>query len=135
MRTHWAARLVSNAAFVATIVLTASSCADETSGPSQPTVGSPENVILAAASNTWAAKKPLPSARVQLVAGSVSNIVYVIGGTTGTLTPLRTVQAYNPTTNSWTGKAQLPAGRRGLIGAANISGKLKAGNIQSHRVR
>ncbi len=36
----------------------------------------------------------------------------------------RTVDAYNPATNTWTPKAPLPSGRRQASGAAVISGKI-----------
>ena len=84
----------------------------------------PQDVVLVAAPNTWAGKKAMPSARSQLVAVTVNNIIYAIGGAGSSLTALRTVQAYNPATNSWSTKAQLPSGRRAQTGASSIGNKI-----------
>jgi N-acetylneuraminic acid mutarotase len=53
-----------------------------------------------------------------------SGIIYAIGGANSAGTALKTVQAYNPATNSWTTKAALPAARPFGNGATHISGTI-----------
>jgi hypothetical protein len=89
--------------------------------------GSPAAVLepgidasLAGASNTWAYRAEMPTARKGLVASAVNGRVYAIGGEGG----LSKVEAYDPATNSWTIKAGLLDARRYASGAAVINGKI-----------
>jgi N-acetylneuraminic acid mutarotase len=91
-----------------------------------PTAPAEESSALDAAtlatSNTWAARRQLPSARSAVEAGRIDNIIYVVGGrdASGSLATL----AYNISTNSWTTRRPLPSGRSGINGATPINGKL-----------
>ena len=53
---------------------------------------------------------------------AANGLVFAIGGSNGSGTVLRTVEAYNPSTNQWTTKASLPAPREGGNGAVAING-------------
>ncbi len=75
--------------------------------------------------NKWTVKAPMPSPRGSLGVGAVNDILYAVGGICcgcceleGKI--LRAVEAYDPTTNTWTAKAPLPALRAGFaVGVAN----------------
>ena len=66
--------------------------------------------------DTWTEKAPMPTARLLLTTCEVDGIIYAIGGAS-TFTPgastLKTVEAYDPTANSWTEKADMPTLRGG----------------------
>jgi len=62
----------------------------------------------------WVRKADMPTARSGLTASVVDDIIYVIGGYSGTNTQLDTVEAYNPATNTWTTKASLPVPRSSI---------------------
>src|ERR1700730_6543222 len=70
------------------------------------------------ATNAWTAKASMPTKRPSLAAGVVNGILYAIGGLGGFGPPppatLNTVEAYDPTTNTWTAKASMPTARLGL---------------------
>lgn len=62
----------------------------------------------------WTAAAPLPNARNHLASAVIDGTLYVLGGQHGhneTLVTQRAVHAYDPATDSWTERAQLPAGR------------------------
>jgi subtilisin family serine protease len=75
-------------------------------------------------SSAWQSRTSMPSARRGLAVWAANNILYAIGGTNAAGTALRTVQAYNPGTNSWTTKASLPVARQTGNGATTIQGIL-----------
>ena len=64
--------------------------------------------------DTWTEKAPMPTARLLLTTCEVDGIIYAIGGAS-TFTPgastLKTVEAYDPATNIWTKKADMPTSR------------------------
>jgi M6 family metalloprotease-like protein len=74
-------------------------------------------------SNIWADRASLITARSAFTLGVASNQIYAIGGR-GSGTTLASVEAYDPTSNAWTGKAALPAARYDGNGAAVIKGLL-----------
>lgn len=59
-------------------------------------------------------KTPMPTARSSIGAASLNGIVYTVGGGVGFCTPVSTVEAYNPATDTWTTKAPLPTPRYSL---------------------
>jgi len=70
------------------------------------------------AKDTWATLASLPTRRDSLgLAAGPDGKLYAIGGRgpyTGAITALATVDAYDPTTNTWTTKASMPTARYGL---------------------
>jgi N-acetylneuraminic acid mutarotase len=76
------------------------------------------------ATDTWTTRAPMPTARAYATAGVAGGILYVVGGSgsgeSGIRPPLATVEAYNPTTNTWSTKAPMPTARYGpTAGLAN----------------
>jgi hypothetical protein len=56
----------------------------------------------------------MPTARVYLGAATVDGVIYAVGGVPGNFTDLSTVEAYNPTTNTWSSRHSMSRGRGGL---------------------
>ena len=74
--------------------------------------------------DTWSSKAPMPTARAELTAGVVNGILYVIGGRTGggasASVSVGTVEAYDPTTDTWTTRAAMPTPRQdATVGVVN----------------
>jgi N-acetylneuraminic acid mutarotase len=74
------------------------------------------------ATDTWTKKSDMPTAISYLSCGAVNGMVYVIGGNkngnaNGT-TGLSTVEMYNPTTDTWTKKADIPTSRQEFCASA-----------------
>ena len=85
---------------------------DETGPPvPEPALGLSEPQLAAVATNFWATKAPLPTARYYSAAAVLNNLLYVVGGSTKDTLAGRTVHAYNPNNNSWTTRASLPVGQ------------------------
>ena len=103
------------------------SCSQETS-PSEPVVPAAQPASASVAGGTWATKASMPTPRSNLAAGTVNNslgqpVLYAIGGNNETGW-LRTVEAYNFATNSWSTKAKLPLALTLGNGVGVIGGKL-----------
>src|SRR6185295_17582577 len=99
------------------LLIVAAACAEPGAlGPEPPEEAIPDpGVPLAAtaATNVWATKAAMSTAREGLAVGVVNGIVYAIGGS-GTAGNLTKVEAYTPSSNTWAAKASLPQGRSGL---------------------
>lgn len=77
--------------------------------------------IKRGANNTWASQASLTKARSAFALTLGGNLIYAIGGkSNGTI--LASVEAYNPTSNTWTGKAALPSARYDGNGATANGG-------------
>jgi RNA polymerase sigma factor (sigma-70 family) len=68
------------------------------------------------ATDIWTTRADMPTARQALVAAAADGIIYTIGGwagnrATGGGAGLTTVEAYDPATDTWTRKADMPAER------------------------
>lgn len=112
--------------------LALASCGDNTAPTetrSQPRFAP---VAIAAAANTWATKAPTISGRsghavgVAFVAPSQPR-VFAIGGVDENSVDAfatKSVEAYNPTTNSWTLRAPLPIALTHTNGVGQVGGKL-----------
>lgn len=90
------------------------------------TAPDPEAAALTV-SNTWSTRRSgfLP-ARADMKAGTIHNIIYLVGGDTrhAGSRALVNVEAYNVATNTWSRRRQLPDGRSAIHGASAIGGKL-----------
>lgn len=76
----------------------------------------------------WTTKRPMPTPRTELGVATVNNRLYAIGGYSGTALPgsvLQTVEEYDPTTDAWTRKADMPTPRRQLVVVA-VNGRIYA---------
>ncbi len=74
--------------------------------------------------SAWTTKTSMPSARFGAAAGVIDGVLYVAGGHDGTTGATSTLQAYNPTTNTWSTLASMPQGRYSGDGAGAINGEL-----------
>jgi aqualysin 1 len=74
-------------------------------------------------SNVWQTRAPLVQQRRELAVGVAKGLIYAIGGITASGTVAQ-VTAYNPSTNTWTTKASLPAARQSGDGATLVGGRL-----------
>ncbi|MDI3341837.1 MAG: kelch repeat-containing protein [Sphaerobacter sp.] len=81
----------------------------------------PQRVTLTSAGGT---KASMPTAREGLAAAAVNNVIYAIGGYNGT-SYLATVEAYDPSSNTWTSKAAMPTAR-GYLAAAAVNNVIYA---------
>lgn len=85
------------------------------------------------ATNTWTTKADMPTARGYFGVAVANNKIYAIGGYgsgyAGTWGPgwsyFTTNEEYNPVTNTWTAKADLPSARDGF-GLAAVNNKIYA---------
>ncbi|UCG59601.1 MAG: hypothetical protein JSU70_08800 [Phycisphaerales bacterium] len=80
------------------------------------------------ATDTWTTKTSMPTARTALSASAVNGKIYAIGGarnykSTATIFP--TVDEYDPATDAWTIRAEMPTARQSLSTSA-VSGKIYA---------
>jgi N-acetylneuraminic acid mutarotase len=70
--------------------------------------------------DTWTTKAPMPTARQGLAIAVVNNKIYAIGGCIYDPNygigwrSLATVECYNPSTNSWSSKTNMPTPRTGM---------------------
>jgi len=80
------------------------------------------------ATDTWTRKADMPTARAYLSTSAVNGKIYAIGGTL--INPewyrgISTVEEYNPATNTWTKKADMPTGRT-YFSTSVVNGKIYA---------
>jgi N-acetylneuraminic acid mutarotase len=78
--------------------------------------------------DTWTTKTSMPTARTSLSASVVDVKIYAIGGarnykSTGTIFP--TVEEYDPATDSWMSRAEMPTARQSLS-TSTVNGKIYA---------
>jgi N-acetylneuraminic acid mutarotase len=84
------------------------------------------------ATNSWATKAPMLTARERFAAVEVSGKVYAVGGLVPDTSvnpvwvkPTATVEVYDPVANTWTAKASMPTARSSLR-AAVVNGLIYA---------
>jgi len=73
------------------------------------------------ATDTWSTKAPMLTGHAGPAVGVINNILYVAGGQVGDANSSDLgafVEAYDPTTDTWTRKADMPTARTSLGGAA-----------------
>jgi N-acetylneuraminic acid mutarotase len=69
--------------------------------------------------DTWdTSRPPLPTPREHLAAATVGGKLYVIGGRWGGQGNLRTLEIYDPATNTWTRGRDMPTARGGITASA-----------------
>ena len=76
--------------------------------------------------NTWETLDPIPApGRNHAVGAAVNGIFYIIGGrTNGPMDGLQNrVDAYDPSTRTWTQKANMPVARGGCMGGV-VNGQI-----------
>ena len=79
-----------------------------------------------AVEDTWTEKGDMPTARAYLSASAVNGKIYAIGGTQGDPTGwggMPTVEEYDPSTDTWTKKADMPTARQSLSTSV-VNGKI-----------
>ncbi|RAV22231.1 Kelch repeat-containing protein [Paenibacillus contaminans] len=77
-----------------------------------------------AAENTWTTKAPMLSARGNnFGVAEYNGKIYVFGGRNSSSVSIAKVEEYNPITNTWTNKQDMPTARE-PVGAATINGKI-----------
>jgi N-acetylneuraminic acid mutarotase len=78
--------------------------------------------------DTWTTKAPMPTARVGLAGGIINGKFYAVGGVSsmcGSTELCNTVEAYDPSSDTWTTKAPMPTARWRLA-AGVVNGILYA---------
>lgn len=89
------------------------------------------------ATDTWTAKAPLPTPRYDLAVTVVDGVLYAIGGAKqvncvpedpyypycNNYVPVATVEAYDPVSDTWNSKADMPTPRQ-VFGAATVNGSI-----------
>jgi N-acetylneuraminic acid mutarotase len=93
--------------------------------PEEPGAGprGARSMSVLAPSNTWTAKRAMPTARTAHKAGTLNNIIYVVGGRTPTAV-LSRVEAYHVATNTWSRRQSLPSALVYVNGVSPIGGML-----------
>ncbi len=98
-------------------------------GGEQSGVALTNNQVYDPATDSWQELAPMPTAREHLAAAALNGKMYVVGGRQregGALNNLRTVEAYDPITDTWDASpANLPISSGGLAVAA-LHGRLYA---------
>jgi len=79
--------------------------------------------------DTWTTRAPMPTPRAAAGVAEVNGLIYVVGGSSSR-SPVpgghvRTVEAYDPVTDTWTTKAAMPTPRYGFA-LAEANGVLYA---------
>ena len=98
--------------------------------------------ICPAAKGEWTRKSDMPTARLDLSTSTVDGIIYAIGGTIvtnvtewdGDFIEVATVEAYDPRTDTWAKKIDMPTPRAGVSNSV-IDGKIYAiGGVKRDKV-
>lgn len=125
MRNTWYRRIKSSWRWLLLVTLSAATVASVTrmrGGVGHATATSGTN---------WTAVAPMPTARALLGAATgPDGRIYAIGGenscSNGVCNVLATVEAYTPSTDSWSTVASLPIARSGLVAATGGDGRIYA---------
>jgi len=76
--------------------------------------------------NTWTRRADMPTPRIGLSTCTVNDKIYAIGGyRQAGARGMRTVEAYDPVTDSWTRKTDMPTARL-MLACASVNGKIYA---------
>src|SRR6185312_10661957 len=93
------------------------------SGGGEGSVASDSPLTPAGPPIIWTSKNPMPTPRTEFGVATVNNKIYAIGGYSGSV--LRTVEEYDPATDTWTRKADMPTPRRQLV-VVSVNNKIYA---------
>ena len=86
----------------------------------------PTVTVYTPSTDTWTTLPDMPSPRAWMIfhqAPVVKGEIYLIGGASSFQNPVSIVEAYNPSTHTWTRKADMPTARWG-VSATVIEGKI-----------
>jgi N-acetylneuraminic acid mutarotase len=81
--------------------------------------------ISLATEGIWTTKADMPTGRWELSTCVVDGKIYAIGGAGPVYQALRTVEEYDPPTDTWTTKSEMPTARQGLSTSV-VNGKIYA---------
>ena len=91
-----------------------------------PTAVSPTAAATATdPSGVWTTRSDMPTGRWELSTCVVDGKIYAIGGAGPVYQALRTVEVYDPTTDTWTIKSEMPTARQALSTSV-VNGKIYA---------
>ena len=79
------------------------------------------------AGSRWQSVAPMPTSRLYLGAAALDGLIYAVGGMPGQAVDLAVVEAYNPTTNSWSTRRSMSNARAGLAVVGVNSGEAACG--------
>jgi N-acetylneuraminic acid mutarotase len=95
---------------------------------SQAVTFDPQSASLLSAGNVWTTRRSgPPPGRIELVAGTINGVIYVVGGDASADYPprlVKNVDAYNVASNTWSHRQELPGARSRMNGASVINGNL-----------
>ena len=99
-------------------------------GITQAVTNNPRNAVLQVydpATNTWATKASMPTARAGAEAVAINGQLYVVGGTTDNTSSgyTGTFEVYDPATDTWSTKGPMPTPRQ-VFAAGAVNGQLFA---------
>jgi N-acetylneuraminic acid mutarotase len=99
-------------------------------GITQAVTNNPRNAVLQVydpATNAWATKASMPTARAGAEAVAINGQLYVVGGTTDNTSSgyTGTLEVYDPATDTWSSKAPMPTPRQ-VFAATAVNGQLFA---------
>ena len=77
------------------------------------------------ADGIWIARADMPTGRWELSTCVVDGKIYAIGGAGPVYEALRTVEVYDPATDTWTTKSEMPTARQGLSTSV-VNGRIYA---------
>jgi N-acetylneuraminic acid mutarotase len=114
---------------IATLALTLlelAACGVDTTQPNLAEGAALRPPKAAMSSGIWITRLGIVPQRDQMAAGTINNIIYVVGGRLSTApeNEAARVDAYNLVTNTWSRVASLPSRVIGPYGASAINGKL-----------
>lgn len=95
--------------------------------------GNPVTISATGLGNFWSARASMPTARRFTAFGVINGLLYVAGGKDVSLTVVKTLEIYNPATNTWTTAKPMNSARVGpAYGVINGLLYVAGGNNQSN---
>jgi N-acetylneuraminic acid mutarotase len=75
------------------------------------------------AGSRWQQMAPMPTRRLYLAAATVDSLIYAVGGLSGQLTDLATLEVFDPASNTWATRRPMRVPRAGLAAVGVSSGE------------